>query len=203
MTTIRIEVLARRHRPLLKQFRNQAPSLVQYLQRFALRHAEKDLLARTYLALDSVGETERIAGYFSLATVSVERSSVEGLEQLARLPRFPIPGVLLARLAVDERAQGQGLGRYLFEEALGLTMQMVLDGPVAFRLFVTDAIDSSAAKFYERFGLQRLSDEYPARMVLDIKPLLEAASSLSFPNAPGGAERKAWATRRPPGRVSG
>ena len=93
---LRIETLARRHRPLLKQFRNQAPSLVQYLQRFALRHAEKDLLARTYLAVDGEEEAERIAGYFSLATVSVERSSVEEIEGLAKLPRFPIPGVLLA-----------------------------------------------------------------------------------------------------------
>ena len=173
MAALRIETLARRHRPLLKQFRNQAPSLVQYLQRFALRHAEKDLLARTYLAVDGEAEAERIAGYFSLATVSVERSSVEKIEGLARLPRFPIPGVLLARLAVDERAQGQGLGRYLFEEALGLTLQMALNGPVAFRLFVTDALDANAARFYERFGLQRLADEFPARMVLDIKPLLE------------------------------
>ncbi len=172
MAPLRIETLARRHRPLLKRFRNQAPSLVQYLQRFALRHAEKDLLARTYLAVDGEAETERIAGYFSLATVSVERSSVEEIEGLARLPRFPVPGVLLARLAVDTRAQGQGLGRYLFEEALGLTLQMAVNGPVAFRLFVTDALDDNAARFYERFGLQRLSDEFPARMVLDIKALI-------------------------------
>ena len=173
MANLRIETLVRRHRPLLKHFRNQAPSLVQYLQRFALRHAEKDLLARTYLAVDGEAEAERIAGYFSLATVSVERSSVEDVGGLAKLPRFPIPGVLLARLAVDERAQGQGLGHYLFEEALGLALQMALDGPVAFRLFVTDALDAGAARFYERFGLQRLSDQFPARMILDIKPLLD------------------------------
>jgi len=45
-------------------------------------------------------------------------------------------------------------------------------GPVAFRLLVTDAIDESAARFYEHFGLERLSDALPARMVLDIKPLI-------------------------------
>ncbi len=172
MAAIRVEALARRHRHLLKNFRNQAPSLVQYLQRFALRHIERDMLARTYLAIDTGGEAERIAGYFSLTTVSVERSSLEDIDQLSRLPRFPIPGVLLARLAVDERAQGQGLGRYLFEEALGLTLQMATAGPVAFRLFVTDALDQNAARFYERFGLQRLSDVFPARMVLDLKPLI-------------------------------
>ena len=49
--------------------------------------------------------------------------------------------------------QGQGLGRYLFEEALGLTLQLAKAGPVAFRLVVTDAIDATAARFYERPGL--------------------------------------------------
>jgi len=182
VATIHIEALSRRHRPLLKQFRNQATSLVEYLQRFALRHMEKDLLARTYVAVDSVGEEERIAGYFSLSAVSVDRSSVDEVEALARLPRFPIPGVLLARLAVDERAQGQGLGRFLFEEALGLALQMAMEGPVGFRLFVTDALDEGAAKFYKRFGLQRLSDRFPARMVLDIKPLLASDAGSRSPD---------------------
>ena len=71
--------------------------------------------------------------------------------------------------------RGQGLGRFLFEEALGLSLQLAAAGPVAFRLFVTDAIDDQAARFYERFGLVRLSDAFPTRMVLDIQPLLEAS----------------------------
>ena len=62
--------------------------------------------------------------------------------------------------------------RFLFEEALGLTLQLARTGPVAFRLFVTDAIDETAARFYDRFGLARLGDEYPCRMVLDLKPLV-------------------------------
>ncbi len=172
MAIPRIEPLQRKHRPLLKAFRNQAPPLVEYLRRYALRHAEQDLLARTYVAIDRVGDVERLAGYFSLTTVSVVRASVDDVPSLAKLPRFPIPGVLLARLAVDERIQGQGLGRYLFDEALGLSLQLAVTGPVAFRLFVTDAIDEGAVHFYERFGLHRLTDAYPARMVLDLKPLL-------------------------------
>jgi GNAT superfamily N-acetyltransferase len=170
--TVRVEVLDRHHRALLKGFRNQHRSLVDYLQRFALRHAKKDLLARTYVAIDGAGDDRRIAGYFTLATASVERAAVGRLPVLNRLPRFPIPAVLLARLAVDERVQGQGLGRFLFEEALGLTLALARSGPVAFRLFVTDAIDPRAAEFYERFALTRLGDDYPCRMVLDLKPLI-------------------------------
>ena len=170
--SLRIEVLGRHHRALLEDFRNQHRSLVDYLRRFALRHAEKDLLARTFLAIEGASGEERLAGYFTLATASVERTAVGSIDSLDRLPGFPIPAVLLARLAVDDRVQGQGLGRYLFEEALGLTLQLASSGPVAFRLFVTDAIDEAAARFYQRFGFSRLSGEFPCRMVLDLKPLL-------------------------------
>ncbi|HLK93181.1 MAG TPA: GNAT family N-acetyltransferase [Polyangia bacterium] len=170
---MRIEALETGHRPLLTGFQNQHPSLVEYLKRYALRHATKDLLARTFVAIDDTPTRPRVAGYFSLATVSVDRASAEKHPNLTRPPRFPIPGVLLARLAVESRVQGQGLGRYLFEEALGLTLQLAKDGPVAFRLLVTDAIDAAAARFYERHGLVRLSDEYPCRMVLDLRPVLE------------------------------
>lgn len=169
---LRIVVLGRHHRALLEDFRNQHQSLVDYLRRFALRHAEKDLLARTFLAIEGAKGKERLAGYFTLATASVERTAVGSIESLDRLPGFPIPAVLLARLAVDDRVQGQGLGRYLFEEALGLTLQLARSGPVAFRLFVTDAIDEGAARFYEHFGFSRLTGEFPCRMVLDLKPLL-------------------------------
>jgi GNAT superfamily N-acetyltransferase len=170
---VRIEALGPGHRPLLTGFQNQHLSLVEYLKRYALRHATKDLLARTFVAIDDTAIGPRVAGYFSLATVSVDREAAEKHPQLTRLPRFPIPGVLLARLAVDTRVQGQGLGRYLFEEALGLTLQLAKAGPVAFRLLVTDAIDGAAARFYERHGLVRLSDEYPCRMALDLRAILE------------------------------
>ncbi len=174
---LRLEPIHRGHRPLLAGFQNRHPTLVEYLKRYALRHAEKDCLARTYLAIDADPATPVLAGYFSLATVSVERAAVAGLPVLDRLPRFPIPGVLLARLAVDTRVQGQGLGRYLLEEALGLTLHLAQAGPVAFRLFVTDALDAAAVRFYEHFGLASLGTDFPCRMVLDLQPLLSGGAA--------------------------
>jgi hypothetical protein len=76
-------VLGREHRALLGGFRNQHSSLVEYLSRFALRHAEKDLLARTYLAIEEEGGLDRLAGYFSLATASVASARPQ------RAGRFP------------------------------------------------------------------------------------------------------------------
>jgi GNAT superfamily N-acetyltransferase len=170
---VRVEPLERRHRALIDKFINQHDSLVEYLRRFALRHSTKDLLSRTYVAIDDSAGHDRIAGYFSLSAASVERARVEAIGALSRLPRFPIPAVLLARLAVDSRVQGQGMGRFLFEEALGLTLSLARAGPLGFRLFVTDAIDARARGFYERFGLIALADDYPCRMVLDIAALVK------------------------------
>lgn len=175
---LRIEVAGRHHRGLMAAFQNQHASLVEYLQRYALRHAEKDLLARTYLAIDDGDGAEGpfLAGYFSLAAVSVERALLGQVPELDRLPRFPIPGLLLARFAVDSRNQGQGLGRYLFDEVVGLSLSVARSGPVAIRLLVTDAIDPQAERFYERFGLVKVTDGHPCRMILDLRPLLEPPS---------------------------
>ncbi|MCA9531916.1 MAG: hypothetical protein KC543_17455 [Myxococcales bacterium] len=49
---------------------------------------------------------------------------------------------------------------------------------IAFRLFVADALNENAVRFCGRFGLARLLDAVPARVVLDIKPLF-AGGSLS------------------------
>jgi hypothetical protein len=84
---LRIEALARRHKPLLSKFENQHPSLTEYVRRYALRHQEKDLLARTFLAIQPSGSDERVAGYFTLTTTSVERRSVSIVESLQRLPQ--------------------------------------------------------------------------------------------------------------------
>jgi GNAT superfamily N-acetyltransferase len=171
---VRIELLEPHHRRLLREFTNQHDSLSDYLRRFALRHASKDLLSRTYLAIDTDAGRDRIAGYVSLAAASVVRESVVQIDALWGLGRFPIQAIVVARLAVDSRVQGQGLGAYLFEHALGMTLSLARSGPVAFRLLVTDAIDRRARSFYERFGLAALSETDPCRMVLDLAPLVVA-----------------------------
>jgi ribosomal protein S18 acetylase RimI-like enzyme len=58
--------------------------------------------------------------------------------------------VLLARLAVDRRDQGKGLGAHLLAEAL--RKAVAAGEAAAARLVVVDAIDEDAAAFYERYG---------------------------------------------------
>jgi GNAT superfamily N-acetyltransferase len=169
--SLRLERLSRAHRPLVDDFVNDEPELVVYLRQWALAHQERDRLGRTWLALDGRWEPERIAGFFTLAAASLDRAAVPSGE-LARLPRVPIPAVLLARLAVDSRVQGQGVGTWLFDQALLRTLTLATDGPIGFRVLLTDAKSERVATFYERRGMVALADtSWPRRMVLDLKPL--------------------------------
>lgn len=69
--------------------------------------------ARTFLLVDG----KRIVGYFSLTMGSVLRADAP--PKLVRgLPAYPVGMVLLARLAVDEREQGKGLGALILADAL-------------------------------------------------------------------------------------
>ncbi len=57
-----------------------------------------------------------------------------------------------------------------------MTLQLAPTGPVAFRLFVADALDTEAERFYQYFGLAPLGDDCPCRMVLDLRPLFAGRS---------------------------
>jgi predicted N-acetyltransferase YhbS len=63
---------------------------------------------------------------------------------------YPIPVVLLARLAVAITAQGRGLGVALLQDAIRRTVQV--SEQVGIRALLTHPIDDEAARFYLRFG---------------------------------------------------
>jgi ribosomal protein S18 acetylase RimI-like enzyme len=167
-----------RHPPaLLGGFRNQEESLTRYLKRYARQNARKYRINQTFLAVDRSGAEPRLAGYFTLAFCSgTAAPAKDSLPGHRRLPGYPIAGILLAQLAVDERVQGQGLGTYLVDEALRKTLGIVEKGGVPVRLFVTDAINDAAVAFYEKYGLTRISDAMPARMICDLKPYIDDLS---------------------------
>lgn len=127
-------------------------------------------MARTYLALD--GKT--VAGYFSLTTGSIRPD--EAPKRYARgMPRYPIPTILLARLAIDQRRQGKRLGSRLLAEALRLAV--AASDAAAARLVVVDAIDERAAEFYRDRGFIDVP-ENPRRLyrkISDIRKSIEAA----------------------------
>ena len=118
------------------------------LDRWLTDHAlasQKADLARTYLVMTA----DAVAGYVSLTTGSI-RPEAAPRRYGRGMPRYPIPTILVARLAVDRRYQRQGLGSRLLAEALRLAV--AASDTAAARLVVVDAIDEHAAAFYRRWG---------------------------------------------------
>jgi predicted N-acetyltransferase YhbS len=64
--------------------------------------------------------------------------------------QYPVPVVILARLAVSRQDQGHGIGLGLLRDAIRRTM-LIAEQP-GIRAMLTHPIDEEAAKFYARFG---------------------------------------------------
>lgn len=117
------------------------------LNRWLLRHALQNQLAnsaQTYAGLVN-GE---VIGFYSLAVGQIE--FVDAPERLRKgLARHPIPVMLLARLAVDCKWQGKGVGRELVLDAISRTLQAAEIAGI--RALVVHAKDDRARQYYEQF----------------------------------------------------
>jgi GNAT superfamily N-acetyltransferase len=121
-------------------------SLNEWLRRYALIN-QKSESARTYV----VCRKDVVVAYYSLAAGSVSRE--EAPARIAKgLARHPIPVVILARLAVDQREQGRGLGKALLKDALLRSVGAA--DTVGVRAVLVHAIDREAREFYKRFGFE-------------------------------------------------
>jgi len=139
------------------------PPLNEFLQRHAF-DKQNAKLSRTYVvARDSV-----IVAYYTLAHVSITQE--ETPKKFGRGMPSVIPALLLARLAVDQAAQGHGFGRSLLVDALRRTWGVMEIGAAPVRLFVVDAKDDDARAFYERFDMAP-SPHNPMRLFLSYQDL--------------------------------
>lgn len=121
-------------------------ALNEWLVRHA-RQAHASGSARTYVAADE----QRIAGYFSLAVGQID--SLEAPERVRKgRGSYPIPVVILARLAVSMVDQGRGLGVGLLQDAIRRTL--VVADQAGMRALLTHPLDDAAARFYLRFGFE-------------------------------------------------
>ncbi|ARU25830.1 GNAT family N-acetyltransferase [Ralstonia pseudosolanacearum] len=127
-----------------------------WLRRTAKQHQEKDL-SRTYVAIWA-GDSKRIAGYYALSATLIQ---TEGMQD-QKLPR-EVSAVLLGRLAVDEKDQGQSLGEYLLMHALEAALKTA--DIIGVRCVVVDAIDDPAVRFYQKYGFVSFTTQ-PMRLVL-------------------------------------
>ena len=138
------------------------PSLDDFLKTKANRYAKKDM-GRTYVAVRH--DENIVRGYFTLSTGSVEFEHLPE-ETAKKLPTHPIPVFLLARMAVDQSNQGQGLGKIILIEVLRLSLDA--GKTIAAHAIAVDAIDDDARKFYLHFGFKPLTDD-PNHLFISMK----------------------------------
>jgi GNAT superfamily N-acetyltransferase len=127
------------------------------LNDFLRRYARKshDLGgAKTFLAINDA-DNKSILGYYSLCPASVEYARTP--EVLRRgLARYDVPGFRLARLAVDRRFQGHGLGgQLLLAAGRRCLLASAQVGGVA---LVIDAKNQRVASWYSSYGAIPLLD---------------------------------------------
>jgi GNAT superfamily N-acetyltransferase len=142
-------------------------SLDAWLHRHA-RQAEAGSTARVYVS--SAGDV--VVGYYALAVGQVEPADATQRLVKGQPSRRPVPVAILARLAVDQRYQGRGLGRSLLQDALLRCADAA--GKVGIRALVVHSL-AEARPFYERFGFEP-SPTDPLHLILllkDLEKLLE------------------------------
>ena len=143
-----------------------------YLKRHAWINQERCSIGVTYVAVDDTAP-RAVLGYFTLATASVPRDAFPK-KHVRGLPPYDLPLILLARLAVDRRFAGHGLGHALLQEALRISLRIADE--VGCRCIITDAYRERAG-WYARYGfvpIEGASESGPQRMFLDLRTVRAA-----------------------------
>jgi GNAT superfamily N-acetyltransferase len=125
--------------------RKQFDCGIHVLNDFLKRHSEPNHLkglGKTFALLIE----EKIIGYYTVSMSStLEFINLSNFHQ-KKLPKYPIPVALLARLAVSKDRQKQGFGKWLLIDAIRRIFNTTQD--IGAYAIVVDAKDESAKKFY-------------------------------------------------------
>lgn len=167
MTLKQAFVTADKSRHDLKEFDCGKPTMNEFLRRYAVKHGQLGL-SKTYV-LEGVKEAPKkpIAAYYTLAGTAVTRSAIPTTQSL---PGYPVPVVLLARLAVNIEYQGHGLGAKTLVYALRQAAILNKAGLPAYGL-ILDVLDQQALDFYQHFEIFAPFTDDPMRLFVPMKTL--------------------------------
>lgn len=158
---LRVEPLATTHDR--SGFASGSEPLDHYLRTQAGQDARKRVAAPFVLLFPD----NQIAGYYTLSATALHLPELP-VAVNRKLPRYPlIPATLLGRLAIDQRHQGKGYGRFLLADALYRAVR----SEIASFAVVVDAKDDIARRFYERESFLAFPDQ-PMRL---FRPMADIA----------------------------
>lgn len=121
MSNAKLEVRVRRLEPRDDRtgFRSGNIDLDRFFQRYAGQNQFRHHIGTTYVAVQG----DRIVGFVTVSSGEmVAKTLAKSLRR--RLPAYPLPILRLARLAVDARFQGHGIGKLLLRAMLTLALEM-------------------------------------------------------------------------------
>ena len=142
---------------LLNEFECGQASLDEWLKRRALAN-QLSGASRTFVA---AGQDGRVYGYYAMAAGAV--SHQQATSGVRRNMPDPVPVMVLARLAVDRRAQGIKLGAALLQNAVNRAV--AVSHNVGVRALLVHALDDRAKQFYQQYGFQE-SPQHPMTLML-------------------------------------
>ena len=120
--------------------------LDDWLKRRALAN-QSNGASRTFVVTD--GE-QQVVGYYALAAGAVTHQ--DATRTIRQNMPDPIPVMVLARLAVDIRAQGMKLGASLLQDAMSRCVGISSNTGV--RAMLVHALNQRAKEFYEYYGFK-------------------------------------------------
>ena len=124
------------------------------LDKFLRNHAllnDRNGYGKTFLLIDGT----EVVGFFTLCSASIGFEEFKE-HQKPLMPRYPIPCIRIARLAVKSDKQGQGYGKELLKQAFLRILNVSI--AIGIKLIVVDAKETSAS-FYEKYGFCRLKSD--------------------------------------------
>ncbi len=123
-------------------------SLNEWLSQRALKN-EHSGGSRTYVVCDN----NRVIGYYAIAAGSVARAEVTN--RIKKNMPDPIPALILGRLAVDCKWQGESIGRGLLKDALARSINV--SEQVGARVLIVHVMNDKAEAFYRNYGFTKKS----------------------------------------------
>lgn len=146
----------------IAQFISGNETLDEWLKRRALKNQTSGA-SKTFVICDN---NNLVVGYYALATGSVERVVAPG--SFSREMPDPIPVIVLGRLAIDQRYQGQKLGGFLLKNAMLRALNV--SSQVGIRGVLVHVISEDAKRFYLRYGFIESTFE-PMTLMISMKTL--------------------------------
>ena len=137
------QLLAGEH--VLEGFDCGSGALNDWLVRRALRNQSSGT-SRTWVVIE--GETPQVVAFYASSTASVLRSTAP--KKVGRNQPEEMPAILLARMGVDSRHQGRGIGAALLKHFMLKAIEVAQS--VGVRVLLIHAKDESAKNFYEHYG---------------------------------------------------